>query len=418
MARSVIGLPAVRSIIRENLDYPVLIVHQMLKKKGYVIGRNTVGRYMRDLKKSDGIENKETQGEVEVEVDLVKMHQQRERERQHKKELVEAVRENSFRTFISDTIRENVLPMPPVSIVRPTKKSKTPNIRYPFLHFSDWHFEELVSLDATLGLNKYDIPTACRRLWRVVQVIREWKKDLEYSGRFALPELVIGLNGDFLTGTLHGLERHSDAPNVVRAALACGDLIAMAIRDLASDFDRVKVYGVVGNHGRLPDSKKVPTKDPTRSWDFVAYQIAKRRLEHMPNIEFFLPDAYGVLFEVGGFWSYMAHGNFIPNNLGVVGYGVRRFTSSLASNLQAVGKPLKYAFFGHWHSSQASEFAGVEAFIGPSLIGTQEYGFLSGGAVNRPSQELHLLDPELGHITRERLYGEGPGYPGTYQVEI
>lgn len=333
-------------------------------------------------------------------------------------EYIEALREHSFRRFLTTLVEAHVrpaLPAPPPVRARIDAKA---SVRYPFLHLSDWHFEEIVNPAGVLGLNHYDIPTACKRVHRVVHAACAWKRDIEAAGRFKIPELVVGLNGDFLTGTLHGLEKHSDAPNVVRAALACGDLVALALRDLAAVFPKVRVYGVVGNHGRLPDAKKVPTKDPTRSWDYLAYQTAKRILCAQTNVQWTLPDSYGVTFEVGGHLAYMAHGNFIPNNLGVVGYGVRRFTSSLASNLQAAGQPLRYAFFGHWHASQASEFSGIQAFVGPSLIGTQEYGFLSGGAVNRPAQDLHVFDRELGHVTRECLFGEGSGFGGTYELEI
>lgn len=340
-------------------------------------------------------------------------------EKQRQKDYVQAIREHSFRAYLEKLVRDHARPMPPAHVPESVSSRGDPILRFPFLHLTDWHFEELVRPDGVLGLNSYDIPTACRRVHRIVHTTMHWKRDYEYAGRFRVPELVVGLCGDFLTGTLHGLERHSDAPNIVRASLACGDLLALALRDLAAVFPRVLVVGVVGNHGRLPDDRKVPTKDPTRSWDYLAYQIARRRLESQSNIEWYLPEAYGVLFEIAGHLSYMAHGNYIPNNLGVVGYGVRRFTSALASNLQAAGKKLRYCFFGHWYSSNSSEFAGIEAFIGPSLIGTQEYSFLSSGAVNSPAQELHIVDPSLGHLTRERLYGDGPGTgTGTYEVAV
>lgn len=335
-----------------------------------------------------------------------------------RREYVDALKEHSFRGYLTDLVRQSVNPWSPPPTPPPMRAKNNAHIRHPLLILTDWHFEERVSGAGTLGLNSYDIPTACRRVWRVIQACRDWKRDAEAGGRLVCPDLTVVLQGDFLTGTLHGLERHSDAPNVVRAALACGDLVALALRDLAADFRAIKVIGVVGNHGRLPDDRKVPTKDPTRSWDYVAYQVARRRLESVQHVTWELPDAYGVLYEVGNHLCYSAHGNFIPNNLGVVGYGIRRFTSAMASNLQAAGKPLKYAFFGHWHSANAAEFAGVEAFICPSLIGTQEYSFLGSGAVSKSAQLLFLFDRELGLVTQERFYGEGLGYAGTYEVEL
>lgn len=331
---------------------------------------------------------------------------------------VDAAREVAFREALRKFIADSVQPLPPPTPPKPPARPKSAALREPLLVFNDWHFEEVVRPSGVLGLNSYDIPTACRRLWRVVRAVRDWKADFEAGKRFRVPGLTVALLGDMVTGSLHGLERHSSAPNVVRAALACGDLLALALADLAADFGPVKVVGVVGNHGRLPDDKKVPTKDPTRSWDYVAYEVARRRLAAAPAVTWELPEAYGVLFDVAGFNCYAAHGNFIPNNLGVVGYGVRRFTANLAANLSAAGKPLKYAFLGHWHQANSAEFAGVEATICPSLIGTQEYSFLSGGSVNRPAQEMFLFDRHLGLVTRERLYGDGPGPRGTYEVKV
>jgi len=352
------------------------------------------------------------------EFDPVADHKRKQDERAKQQQIIEAVREQSFRDFLTELVNESVAPIPRQQRpIRPAK-SRAAHERFPLLTFNDWHFEERVNSAGVLGLNAYDIEIACRRVWRVVQAAIDWKRDMEAGGRYAVPGITVGLLGDLLTGTLHGLERHSDAPNIVRASLACGDLVAMAIADLAAEFGSVEVVGIVGNHGRLPDDRKVPTKDPTRSWDFLAYQVARRRLSNDANIVWHLPDSYGVLFEVGGHQCYASHGNFIPNNLGVVGYGVRRFTTALSSNLNAAGKKLRYCFFGHWHQSSSAEFAGLQTFICPSLIGTQEYSFLSGGSVNRPAQKIFVFDRDLGYVSEETIYGDGPGYDGAYKLAI
>lgn len=354
----------------------------------------------------------------ETPAEVVARHRAREAAEAARREHIDAVKQLSFRQWLEATIDEKVTPVPRLPAPPPAKLTKRAHERFPLLVLTDWHFEEKVKPAGVLGLNAYDVATACRRVYRVVRCLIDWKRNQEAGGRFAFPKLAVLLNGDFLTGDLHGSNKFSDSPNTVRAALSCGDLLGLALADLAREFPAVEVIGTYGNHGRMPDKRKVPTKNPTESWDFLVYQVARRRLAEQRGVAWHLPDAYGVLFEVGGQQCYAAHGNFIPNNLGVVGYGVRRFTSSLGSNLSAGGKPLRYAFFGHWHQSSSAEFAGIEAFIGPSLIGTQEFSFLSGGAVNRSAQEMHVFDRTLGHVTRERLYGDGPGYDGAYEVEI
>lgn len=333
--------------------------------------------------------------------------------------LKEVAGEKAFRSFLHELVRgvsEPFDPQPPVTFPKSTKA----HVRFPLLHLSDWHFEEIVKKEAVLDFNEYSIPIACRRVWRVVQSFIAWHNNFVSGGRFSCPELVVALNGDFLTGVLHGLERHSGAPNVVRATLACGRLIALALRDLSMHFPRVRVIGTVGNHGRLPDDKKVPTKDPTRSFDYIAYAHAQALMESHTHVEWTLPEAYGTVYEIGGHSIYQAHGNFIKQQLGIVGYGMRRTVSNLSANLGAAGRPLHYAVFGHFHSHNAAEFAGVTAFIGPSLIGTQEYGFLSGGSVNRPAQQAFIFDEKLGYVSTETFYGDGPpdSYPGTYEINF
>ena len=361
--------------------------------------------------------SKEAKGPATAEEDPIKKRRQKTEQDAKRKEHIDAVNELAFRDFLKDLIEENVHSLPPVARRGNSARKAGRHERFPLAILSDWHFEEGVKSSGVMGLNEYSIPIACRRVYRVIHSAIAWKRDMEAAGRYHFPTLQVALLGDMLTGTLHGLERHSGAPNIVRAVLACGDLIALALRDLASEFEAVNVVGVAGNHGRLPDDRKVPTKDPTRSWDYMAYEIARRRLGDQENITWDLPDSYGALFEVGGHLCYGAHGNFIPNQLGIVGYGVRRFASALAGNLNAAGHRLKYCYLGHWHQQSSAEFAGLNTFICPSLIGAQEYTFLAGGAVNRPAQELFVMDEKLGLVSRETLYGDGP-CDGTYEVNI
>lgn len=346
----------------------------------------------------------------------------RERELSRERDLLRDVAgERSFRAFLEALFKDGIdaLEAPPKYKAPVGRRAGKPaSERFPLLHLSDFHFEEVVKSAGVMGLNSYDIPTACRRAWRVVHAFLDWHKDLLASGRFVTPELVVALNGDFLSGTLHGLEKHSSAPNVIRATLACGRLLGLILRDLSAAFPVVRVAAVSGNHGRLPDDRKTPTKDPTRSFDYMAYAIARELVRECKNVTIELPDSYGVIMSVGGHNCYFGHGNFIQQSLGVVGYGMRRFVSNLAANLSAAGQPLKYAFFGHFHAINSGEFAGLTAFIGPSLIGTQEYGFLANGSVSRSAQQAFIFDRQLGHVETQNLYGEGPHYDGTYEIEV
>src|SRR5262245_29444504 len=145
------------------------------------------------------------------------------RELARERELLQDVAgERSFRKFLSDLVSSAVQPIQASKPPRSARGGRSATMRYPILSLNDWHFEEIVKPEAVLGLNEYSIPIACRRVCRVVNAVREWKRDIEAGGRFVIPELTVALNGDFLTGTLHGLERHTDAPNVVGPRLPVG----------------------------------------------------------------------------------------------------------------------------------------------------------------------------------------------------
>jgi hypothetical protein len=333
-------------------------------------------------------------------------------------ELKEAIREQSFRNFLAELFAAHLQPIPeqPLSRERPPSRRVRRHIRYPILHLSDWHYAEIVRKEAVIGLNEYDALVTARRAWRVVHSLLDCVDDWEASGKWRFPELTVLLNGDFLTGAIHGLERHTDAPNVIRSTIQCGSLLALVLADLAKRFERVRVVGVVGNHGRLPDDKKVPTKDATRSFDFMAYKLAQVALRDQSNITFEFPDAYGVLFDVAGRTCFLGHGHFLKQQLSIPALGVHRFMTALGSTLAAAMKKLEIVFLGHFHNSAKVEQGGVRTFINSSLIGTQEYGFHHSGKVNVPGQDAYMIDRQLGPIESYVFYGEGPGYTGTYRL--
>src|SRR5262249_33292182 len=145
--------------------------------------------------------------------DPIDLERQKQEAEALRKEHVTAVKELAFREFLGNLVKENVKPAWPVPPPKPAARGpRKAHERTPLLTLTDWHFEEKVSSAGVLGLNSYDIPTACRRVHRIVSACRDWKQDFEAAGRFRLPSLTIALMGDFLTGTLHGLERHTDAP--------------------------------------------------------------------------------------------------------------------------------------------------------------------------------------------------------------
>ena len=323
-----------------------------------------------------------------------------------KAELTAVSGEKSFRVFLENLIRDTVEPWPaPKPLV--TKAPKGASRETLLFHWSDWHAYEKIDPEAVLGLNDYGAERFGKRVHRVVSTSLSIKDRLERGGGWTFPEAVIALNGDFISGTIHEVEHHSDAPNVVMAAYGTGMTLAAAIRDVAARFQKVRIVCTSGNHGRLPDARKVQQKDPLRSWDTAIYLFAKTALADCKNIEWHIPAAWNITYHIGPWQFYQGHGHNIKSWMHIPFYGIRRMASNLNAVYSVVGGPIHNWLFGHFHTLASLELAGGESFVNGSLIGPSEFAVNSLGEAGKPCQWMLLVHPEHGITGRWPILGNG-----------
>jgi hypothetical protein len=335
-------------------------------------------------------------------VDAERERAARQRER---REHIDAVRELAFRDVVRGAITEAVNRLEPPPQYRPIVAGKNAVTESMVLNLSDWHADEIVRSENVFGLNEYDREVMDRRSARIVHATVDIKTRLE-SGGYRFPNLVIAANGDMVSGTIHEVERHTDGPNVMQTALRCGQVFASVVRDLSAHFERIYVFGTPGNHGRLGDARKVQTKDPTRSWDYLVYEYAAALLADCPNVQVEVPDAWAVMYELEGKLFYQGHGHFIKSWNSIPFYGINRMTSRLGAVLAKHFRPVDYWLFGHFHVHGSIENAGGEYIINPPLIGPQEFGVHSFGDAVAPGQLLFGVHPKHGITHRWRLSAE------------
>lgn len=355
--------------------------------------------------------------QVPAEPDPVEVERQRidrTRTLRAEKEALHAVAgEKSFRAFLESLVRDvadRLDPPPPYAPIRVHTGRETVETLY--LALSDWHAYEAVQPQRVMGLNRYDAEVFGRRVRRVVETVVNIKSRME-RGDWRFPRLVVGVNGDMLSGTIHEVERHSDAPNIVAATFGCGRVLAEAVRDLSAHFEAVDVVCTSGNHGRLPDARKVQSKDPTRSWDTMVAYVAATALERHGNVKFHIPDSYHARIEIEGWQVYQTHGHGIKSQLGIPFYGLRRHANNITAISQQTDAPIDYTIYGHFHCSSSMPNVVGETFINGSLIGGTEYGIDSYGSVDRPRQLLLAFHPEHGVTSRwPILAGDGASGAG------
>jgi predicted phosphodiesterase len=334
---------------------------------------------------------------------------------QELRELRALAREQNLWEALQHFLRETIPAFPPVPPPLEPPNLSGVSRETALLVLSDWHAYEIVSRERTRGLNVYDADIFGRRVRQIITNTLKIKQKLEASS-WQFPAVVVALNGDFVSGTIHDLERFLDAPNIVQAVYGTAYVLAQALRDLAQAYPRVTCYGVAGNHGRLPDQRVMNPKDPWRNWDTLIYLLAREMLRETPHVTFVLPEAYAVLYDVEGTTVLQSHGHEIKQWMHLPYYGINRAVTTVNALEALRGNTVNVHLFGHFHVPTTLEVVGTEVFINGSLIGLTEYSLQFGG-MNEPGQLLLHVHREHGVTSRWWLRADiepaGPGYVTT-----
>lgn len=350
-----------------------------------------------------------------MEVELERMARQRDLVKE--RDLLKAVAgEKSFRAFLEGVMRDVAPVLPPVAIPETPQLSSSISRESMLFVDSDWHAYEIVRADRTMGFNEFNSSILCERVRRVTTSRIAIKQRLELGGWY-FPEANVALNGDMISGTIHELERHSDASNVIHAVFSTGMLLSLSLRELAQHFQRINVRCTSGNHGRLPDARRVQQKDPTRSWDTAIYLYAMMALRDVTNITFDIPDSYFAIYEIEGFRFLQTHGHDIKSWNSIPYYGIDRFGRNVQALHNSRRERIDYFIISHFHSAGGVPAAGGETFVNGSLIGGNEFSIGALGKCDKPSQWLFTVHPEHGVASRWPIYGDGTNHVEPYQLE-
>jgi len=313
--------------------------------------------------------------------------------------------EENFRSFVEAIFTRIGHTLPPPPAYKPPQRRTAKQSRETMVQlWSDWHNGEVVTAEATRGFNAFGSDIFEQRVDAITEAHLSIKQRLESGGGWQYDRCVIACNGDFVSGTIHELEKHSDHDNVIHAVYETGLALARAIRALAAQYPSVEVFCTSGNHGRLPDARKVQQKEPTRSWDTAVYLFAKTALSACKNVTFFLPNAYSVSYEVYGWRFLQTHGHDVKSWGGIPFYGINRMVGNINALEAGRGTPIHYWLLSHFHTMSSMPHATGEMFVNGSLIGANEFAINALGKADRPQQLLLSVHPEHGVTSRWPLY--------------
>lgn len=325
--------------------------------------------------------------------------------RAEREALREVAGERSLRAKLESMVSQTAQTYPALPPYRPpTVRGAKPSRETMVMMASDWHAGENVSAEGMRGLNEYNDAVFKERLQRVRDTHLSIKQRLEAGGGWEFEALVIGANGDFVSGTIHELEKHSDHPNIVACVYDTGMALGGFVRDLAAHYPKVDVFCTSGNHGRFPDAKRVQQKEPTRSWDTLVYLFARESVKDIPRVRFHIPDSYSVAFDIYRWRFLQTHGHDVKSWNGIPWYGLNRLVSNINALEAARGQVLNHYLFGHHHSATSLPHATGESFVNGSLIGANEWVLNALGKNDRPTQVMFQVHPEHGVTARWPLF--------------
>lgn len=288
-----------------------------------------------------------------------------------------------------------------------TKQGKNGARGCPQTLWSDWHYGEVVRADEVGGVNEFDAKIAEKRIKRLVDTTIDLC--FHHIGRATTnyPGIVIGLNGDIMTGNIHDELRESNDRTPQAQINDLTDLIASAIENMAAKFGKVFVPCNVGNHGRGTMKPRMKNRIRT-SYEWVIYTNLERHFKREKNIRFHVPLDTDSHFKVYNHRYLQTHGDTlgVKGGDGIIGAigPIMRGSLKVGRSEAQIGNDFDTIIMGHWH--QMLWLPG--AIVNNSLKGYDEFAKLALRApYSRPSQALWFTHPEHGITAKWEVFLEG-----------
>lgn len=250
---------------------------------------------------------------------------------------------------------------------------------------SDWHSEEEVLPGQVGGLNKHNLEIGDKRakaFWQGAHRLYDiFRKDT------AIKTIVVGLLGDFITGSIHDdlVEGNLLAPG--DAIYRVQNMILSGLKFLLDNTD-ANIVAVChgGNHGRTTKEQRIASETGNSFEQYMFYNC-RDLMANEPRIKFQIAEGYHSyvrLFD-GKYTIRMHHGHGMNYGGGVGGLTI---PVNKAISQWNKGQRADLDVFGHFHTS-----LNYNNFVSNgSLIGYSAYALRIKADFEKPSQSFFLIN--------------------------
>lgn len=267
------------------------------------------------------------------------------------------------------------------------------------LTLSDWQVGSNFSEEDTSGLASASTDLLIERVnlltKKTIQLVELQRNAVN------IQNLVINALGDFVEG-----EKIFDSQGVYiddhsfGQFSTCISMFETMIKTFLEKFNKVTMYAVFGNHGRMGRKGE---QHQQNNWDFLLYMFLKERFRDEERFEIFVSTSSWlgyVIQDAPEFNHVILHGDRIPNTLGIPWYGINREAAKISTILDM---PVHYITLGHFHQGAELSASYGCKIINGSLVGTSPFAsnmWLS----SLPMQKLWGLHPGIGKTWTYDIY--------------
>lgn len=258
---------------------------------------------------------------------------------------------------------------------------------------SDWHSEEIVKPGTVSGLNEYTPDICTARATKVFQAALNLVQLLEE--RIAIPDIILALLGDFITGNIHGEENaETNAMPPTQALVFAMNILTGGIQFL---LDNTKAKFVVpchsGNHARTTKTTRFGSENG-HSLEYLMYLTLAAHFRHEPRVTFLIAEGMHSYVDVyagqpGATAIRFHHGHAVKYGGGVGGIYIP-VNKAIAQWSKARHADLDV--FGHFHQMRD----GGNFLCNGSLIGYNTFALSIKADFEKPRQLLFLIDRKRG----------------------
>lgn len=343
---------------------------------------------------------------VKLEIELQEQLEQAIKDRdelrkQHDRTLMRLRRIERNREDALETLKETVwecfasFHIPPVPKPKKDARRKTPEIAIP--NTGDWQFGK--------GTKTYDPD----KTDKIIQEFGETTIKLTDIQRADHPvrECHINALGDLVEGEqIFKGQEYSNKISLYQQMLDGVEIFAKFVRTMASDFEKVHVTGVPGNHGS-PGGPTRHSYNPETNFDRLLYSFTKKLIEGDKSIRdrvtWNIPEGNGdsnwyAIDTIGSKSFLLFHGQQTQGNRGVPFNSLKNM--AFGWSVDAIPEHFDYLLCGHYHTPTYMTINSKGLWVVGSTESSNDYAQERLAAMGRPSQLLLFCHPENG-VTAE-----------------